>query len=199
MDTYNSSKIAADALLVLIPLYFISRKELYKNQEDSLGCTCPCYTRLDWRSWAQSYREVIRTGIAMDDDQTTGIMAWAIIATIVAAVCAFGWSNSSEKWNAVMGDSSSITTINDVVDEDNANYQAGSKLVETYNQLAQNAQDECDTIDSYFGSAASDACLDQMFGNGPPGSTSLGDYDFSTDYADSMQAQLDDINNPQQQ
>ena len=63
----------------------------------------------------------------MDDDQTTGIMAWAIIATIVAAVCAFGWSNSSEKWNAVMGDSSSITTINDVVDEDNANYQAGSK------------------------------------------------------------------------
>ena len=26
MDTYNSSKIAADALLVLIPLYFISRK-----------------------------------------------------------------------------------------------------------------------------------------------------------------------------
>lgn len=132
----------------------------------------------------------------MDEDQTKGIVAWAVIATIVAAVSIFGWSSSSEKWNAVMGDSSSITTIDDVVSEDNANYQAGSKLVDDYNKLAQNAQDECDIVGSYFGDAASEHCSDQIFGSGSAESTDLGSYDFSTDSADSMQTQLDNIKNP---
>lgn len=122
-------------------------------------------------------------------------MAWAVIATIAAAVCAFGWSSSSAKWNAVMAGGSQ-TTINELIAEDTQNYQAGSKLVDEYNKLAQNAQNECDIIDNYFGSTASSDCSDEIFGSGSANSTSVNDYGFSTDNADSMQTQLDNINNP---
>lgn len=121
----------------------------------------------------------------MKEQQAIGL--WALAATVVAFVFFVMWSDANRKWNAVMGDSADYT-ISDVVEESEQNDRIAEKLAESYNQLSQNAQEECDIIGNYFGEEPADLCMDTIFDGLD---TSISASDLSSDARDGIKSQID--------
>lgn len=126
----------------------------------------------------------------MKEQQAIGL--WAIVATVVAFVMFVMWSDANRKWDAVMGDNAEYT-IEDVVQESQENDRVAERIAESYNQLSQNAQEECDIIENYFGAEPADLCMDTIF-DGLETDVSTGD--LSTDARDGLKSQIDYALNP---
>lgn len=126
----------------------------------------------------------------MKEQQAIGL--WAIVATVVAFVMFVMWSDANRKWDAVMGDNAEYT-IEDVVQESQENDRVAEGIAESYNQLSQNAQEECDIIENYFGAEPADLCMDTIF-DGLETDVSTGD--LSTDARDGLKSQIDYALNP---
>lgn len=126
----------------------------------------------------------------MKEQQAIGL--WAIVATVVAFVMFVMWSDANRKWDAVMGDNAEYT-IEDVTQESEENDRVAERIAESYNQLSQNAQEECDIIGNYFGAEPADLCMDTIF-DGLETDVSAGD--LSADARDGLKSQIDYVLNP---
>ncbi len=120
-----------------------------------------------------------------------GLLIWATIATVVAIYLLFG-ASAGHKWYAVMGENATYT-ITDVIEESEANDEITSIIVEQYNQLSENAQNECSIVTEYFGDEAGDHCYDTVFDGVQ---TEISGGDISSSARDGLKEQLDYALNP---
>jgi hypothetical protein len=121
------------------------------------------------------------------------------IAVIAAIVCGIGWasagsnaSNANNQLNIVLHSKTS-DNIDNVISEDNDNYNKAITLEQAFNALESNASKECGYVGDYFGSAAANDCDSEM-GNGVSNSPIENEPDNSA--ARSMQDTLNKLQQP---